>query len=79
MDQWIVTDIIDRSTATIGRILFVFIDRAILGRRLSKILTVNLLFFSYVVSTWAEFYPHFKYDVLFLICLFYERCYKINL
>jgi hypothetical protein len=30
--------------------------------------------FTYVVSKCAEFYPHFKYDVLFFIGLFYERC-----
>ncbi len=27
-----------------------------------------------MVSKGAEIYPHFKYDVLFLIGLFYERC-----
>ncbi len=47
---------------------------AILCRRLSNFSTVNLRFFTYVVSKCADFYPHFKYDVLFLIGLFYERC-----
>ncbi len=51
---------------------------AISGCRLSNFSTVNLRFFPYVVSKCAEFYPHFKYNVLFLIGLFYERCYKIN-
>ncbi len=46
---------------------------AILGRRLSIFSTVNLQFLSYGVSKWAEFYPHYKYDIFFFIGLFYEK------